>query len=203
VAPDLSKSTGRGDWSKLSQNTQTEAIDLLPIRIPPPALIQPLPLKPAPAGRTEILLSVGQPNYQVNTQTSTMDASPLIKDNRVLLPVRYVAQPLGADTQWNQAEQKVTIINDKVVLELWIGKNTAVVNGVSKMIDENNPEVQPIVVPPGRTLLPLRFISEQLGCGVKWIPELNQVKINYPRATDYLDPQPEPPAEINNPQTTD
>lgn len=204
ATPDrLSTPIDRTNWSKLSQDFQTEAIDLLPIQVPPPALIQPLPLKPAPAGSIEIQLSVGKPNYLVNAQPSAMDASPLIKDNRVLLPIRYVAQPLGADTKWNQGEQKVTITSDNVVLEFWIGKNTAVVNGVSKMIDENNPEVQPLVVPPGRTLLPLRFISEQLGCDVKWIPELNQVKINYPRATDYLDPQPEPPVEKNNPQTTD
>ena len=68
------------------------------------------------------------------------------------------------------------------------------------MIDEKNPDVKLVVIPPGRTMLPLRFIAEQLGCDVEWIAESNQVKIKYPRAVDKLDPQPEPPMDYLDPQ---
>lgn len=47
-------------------------------------------------------------------------------------------------------------------------RNTARVNGQEILIDSNNANVTPIVTPPGRTMLPLRFISEQLGCQVDW-----------------------------------
>ena len=39
--------------------------------------------------------------------------------------------------------------------------------------------------------MPLRFIAENLGCEVKWIPEYKQVKIIY--QGNKLDPQPEQP----------
>jgi len=56
---------------------------------------------------------------------------------------------------------KVTIRFKDTVIELWIGKNLATVNGEYKLIDPTNPNVKPIVIPPGRTMLPIRFIAEK------------------------------------------
>lgn len=46
-------------------------------------------------------------------------------------------------------------------------KNRAKVNGIYKTIDSNNPNVVPIII-NGRTMLPLRFIAENLSCIVDW-----------------------------------
>ncbi|NLI56004.1 copper amine oxidase N-terminal domain-containing protein, partial [bacterium] len=93
---------------------------------------------------------------------------------------RYVAEALGATVEWEAIEQKVTIRFKDTVIELWIGKNLATVNGEYKLIDPTNPNVKPIVIPPGRTMLPIRFIAENLGCKVDWDPNLKEVKITYP-----------------------
>jgi hypothetical protein len=97
--------------------------------------------------------------------------------DRLLLPVRYIANPLGAVTVWNALDQKVTITSEDTVIELWIGNNFAMVNGVQKMIDPNNANVKPILVPPGRTMLPLRFIGENLDCEVGWDPILQEATL--------------------------
>ena len=134
-----------------------------------PAPSEPTPVPPPlPDGSTEINLYLGQPGYIVNGQNLTMDTSPIILEDRLLLPVRYIAEPLGAVTVWNQQEQKVTITLGSAVLELWIGNNTAKINGADTLIDPDNPNVKPVIVPPGRTMLPLRFIGESLGCAVSW-----------------------------------
>lgn len=123
---------------------------------------------------------IGKTTYYQNDELKTMDVAPMILEGRTLLPIRYVAEALGASVLWDAKEQKVTISLKGKVLELWIGKNTAKVNDEFKLIDPSNPNVKPITIPPGRTMLPIRFIAENLGCKVDWNPDLKEVKITYP-----------------------
>lgn len=128
-----------------------------------------------------IKLYIGQKSYYVNDVKKEMDTEPIIFQGRTLLPIRYVAEALGATVGWVQVEQKATINFKETSIELWISKNSAKVNGEYKLIDASNPEVKPIVVPPGRTMLPIRFVAETLGCQVDWNPTKKEIKITYPR----------------------
>lgn len=65
------------------------------------------------------------------------------------------------------------------VIELWVGRNTVRVNGQSRPIDSLNSNVKPIIIPPGRIMLPLRFVTENLGCTVDWNPTLQEAKVTY------------------------
>jgi len=123
---------------------------------------------------------INKTTYYVNDEMRTMDVAPMILEGRTLLPIRYVAEALGANVGWEAKEQKVTINFKGIKIELWIGKNLATVNGEWKLIDPGNPNVKPITIPPGRTMLPIRFIAENLGCKVDWDPNLKEVKITYP-----------------------
>ncbi len=134
-----------------------------------------------PAQQTVITLDIGQTAYSVNGATYEMDTAPVLEDGRTLLPISYVATALGASVAWNAAGQEVTVSLNGKTLELWIGRDTAMVNGVSTPIDPDNPAVAPILAPPGRALLPLRFISENLGCQVDWNPSLQEVTLTYPQ----------------------
>ena len=122
---------------------------------------------------------IGKTTYYVNDELMTMDVAPIILEGRTLLPIRYVAETLGATVEWEQKEQKVTIRFKETIIELWIGNTTARVNGEYKFIDSANINVKPITIPPGRTMLPIRFIAENLGCKVDWNPELKEVKVTY------------------------
>jgi len=105
---------------------------------------------------------------------------PIIRENRTFLPIRYVAEPLGASLAWDGAQQKATITFQGKVIELWIGSNAARVDGKLVSIDSGNPNVKPLIVPPGRTMLPLRFVSENLGCQVDWNSSSQQITVTYP-----------------------
>jgi len=129
--------------------------------------------------------------FYKNGQKIQMDTTPTIVAGRTFLPIRYVAETLGAKVEWDQNEQKVTITTTAPFLkldgtistttattvELWIGKPTARVNGVDTPIDPNNPTVVPFILPPGRTMLPLRFVSESLGAKVYWLQETQEVLV--------------------------
>lgn len=108
-----------------------------------------------------------------------MDAAPIISENRTLLPIRFVVEPLGGTIEWDAVEKKVTIVKDDIKIELWIGNHIAKVNGLDTMIDPQNENVKPIIVEPGRTMLPIRFISETLGCTVEWNEEVQEVTVRY------------------------
>ncbi len=134
---------------------------------------------PTSSEKIVLKLKIGSKIMYVNDTPLEMDVSPIIREGRTLLPIRYIAEPLGAEVGWDGTEKKVTVSLDDIFIELWIGRSTARVNGVEKPIDPNNPKVKPIIVPPGRTMLPVRFVAENLGCKVDWEQETRTVVITY------------------------
>jgi hypothetical protein len=114
-----------------------------------------------------IVLQIGQALFTVNGISNTLDSPPVIKNNRTLLPIRAIIESLGGTVGWDANEKKVTVSLGSKVLELWIGKSTAKVNGVDTPIDVANPKVVPEII-NGRTMLPLGFVTENLGCEVQW-----------------------------------
>lgn len=136
---------------------------------------------PGTIAKTTILrFYIGRMYYYLNDEGQFMDTAPVLQSNRTLLPITYAALPLGVEVDWNQKEQKVTLTRSGKVIVLWIGKNTANVNGEQQYIDAKNPKVVPTVV-KGRTMLPLAFVALALDCGVDWDAATQEVKITYPK----------------------
>lgn len=141
----------------------------------------------SPTGQTVLRFTIDSTEYYVKTPADTtarlltMDTAPITSGGRTLLPIRYVADPLGADVGWDGLLDQVTVQMGDQNIVLWINNSTARVNGAAVLIDPANPAVTPITVPPGRTLLPLRFIAENLGCDVAWNAETSEVTVTYPK----------------------
>jgi len=123
-------------------------------------------------------LQIGNKMMYVNDNPQEIDVPPQIIEGRTLLPIRWVAEPLGASIGWDANEKKVTVSLKDTIIELWIGKNIARVNGVDTPIDPNNPKVVPMII-QGRTMLPVRFVAENLGCKVDWDANTKTVTITY------------------------
>lgn len=119
---------------------------------------------------------IGSSSYTVNGELMVMDVSPTIIEGRTLLPIRFAATPLGAEVGWNEADRKVTVALGATEIELWIGQSNALVNGNTVPIDADNPNVKPLIL-NDRTMLPLRFVTENLGCGVGWDEATQKVTI--------------------------
>lgn len=123
-----------------------------------------------------IVFAIDYNEYSVNGELLTMDVSPTIIESRTLLPIRYAAEPLGADIGWDPNDRKASVSLEGTDIELWIGESNSLVNGKIVSIDPDNFNVKPIII-NGRTMLPLRFVAETLGCEVQWDPETKRVAI--------------------------
>jgi hypothetical protein len=130
------------------------------------------------AGGIEMKFYIGSTEYYVNGRLMTMDTAPLLFEGRTILPIRYVADALGAQVSWEAQARKVTVTGVKTI-ELTIDSPVAKVDGALAFIDPNNERVTPVIMPPGRTMLPLRFTAETLGCTVEWKAETQEITLRY------------------------
>lgn len=109
-----------------------------------------------------------------------METAPVLNNSRTFLVIRYITQAIGASIQWDP-NQKVVYINypaKRKEIYLKIGDNKAEVDGQEVQIDKNNDGVVPFIQ-GGRTMLPLRFISENLGLVVDWDSSANKATVNF------------------------
>ena len=95
-----------------------------------------------------------------NGKKLNLDVPARIEDNRTLVPVRGVIEQLGAKVEYDANTKKISINHGEIVLT--VGSKTAIVNGKEVILD-----VPPKVI-DNRTLVPLRFISENIDCNVHW-----------------------------------
>ncbi|NPV88089.1 hypothetical protein HPY42_00995 [Coprothermobacteraceae bacterium] len=122
----------------------------------------------------EITLKIGSTAMEVNVDTIKLDAAPYIKNSRTMVPLRAIAESLGADVQWDGATKTVTIKLGDTQIRLVVGQNTAYVDGQAVTLDVA-PEIK-----NSRTFVPVRFITEAFGCTVNWDAATKTVKITYP-----------------------
>lgn len=110
--------------------------------------------------------SIPMPVGEYEEASESLGQVPYIdENNRTLAPARFVSDLLGAEIQWDGDLQQVTITApavDKTIV-LTIGSNVALVNG-----EEVEFDTAAVIVPPGFTYVPVRFIVETLGAEVKF-----------------------------------
>lgn len=120
----------------------------------------------------KILLTIGQKEASVFGFVITNDVTPIIRNDRTMLPARFVAENLGAKVLWDAKEpKKVVIAKDKIEIVLYVDSETAYVNGKAVTLDS------PAFLENDRTYTPVSFICQNLGADVKWDGTLRQVTI--------------------------
>jgi len=96
---------------------------------------------------------------------------PVIENGRTLVPMRAIFESLGAQILWDDATKTVTGTKDSTSVVLTIG------NTVAKVNEKETPLDVPASILNGRTMVPVRFISEALGCKVDWADNTKTVII--------------------------
>lgn len=146
-----------------------------PVPTPSPA---PAPVPVPVKNQTVLILQIGKTMFWDNSIPTKLDSTPVIKNSRTLLPIRAIIEALGGTVAWDPIAHKVTVTLGTKTVVLWIGKSLATVNGVSTPIDATDASVVPEII-NSRTMLPLRFVSENLGCTVLWAAATQTITITY------------------------
>ncbi len=136
----------------------------------------------AEAAMVEIRFQIGSTIYTVNGEPREMDVAPRIDptSERTLLPVRYVADAMGAAVSYQPEGQRIALVHPvtRRLLDLSVSGRTMLVYDV----DEAQPETvtldqAPVIDPPGRTMLPVRAVVEALGGQIAYDPAARIITI--------------------------
>ena len=107
----------------------------------------------------------------VDGEKLELDGPPQVVEQRTLVPLRAIFEKLGATVEWDQATQTATATKGADEVRITIDSTTAYVNGQAQTLDA------PAMAIDGRTLVPVRFVSEALQADVQWIQETQTVQI--------------------------
>ncbi len=100
----------------------------------------------------------------VNGKASYTDVAPILLNNRTMVPLRIVAESLGADVQWQKKTKTVEIKLRNKSLRL--------------AADKTSPGMDtPVTIMQGRAMVPISFVSESLGATVTWFPSSQRIDI--------------------------
>lgn len=122
-----------------------------------------------------IVLYIDNPYIIIDGKQKEIDAQgskPIIFNGRTIVPIRVLVEELGGTILWNGSESKITISLDNISVSMQIDSLNAYVNGEMKKL-----EVAPQII-NGRTMIPLRFVVENLGCNVQWDSAERKITVN-------------------------
>ncbi len=137
-------------------------------------------------------LADGEISVIVNGEKLEMDVPPMefpVYDenggyvgDRTMVPIRAISEKLNCDVYWDDINHGVTLYRKNNLYIMWEGKPTAFHLDGPSISKGYTMDVPPTIV-NGRTLLPVRAVSEIMGAKVEWIEETNTVDIKYDLGT--------------------
>lgn len=126
--------------------------------------------------KNQLVLVIGKTDATVFGETKANDVAPVIRNDRTMLPARFVAESLGAVVEWNEVLREVLIKGKKsngndIIIKIYINSDAAYVNDEKVTLDSQ------AFIENDRTYTPVRFIAEALGAKVDWNEEEHKVII--------------------------
>ena len=125
-------------------------------------------LKTYTADSTVVKLTIGSKKAYINNVAVDLDAAPINRNNRTMLPVRFLANAFGVDNdgiKWDSATRTATLTNATTTIVVTIDAPSMTVNGETVALDA------PAIIENSRTYLPVRAIANALGVSndnIKW-----------------------------------
>ena len=118
----------------------------------------------------------------VNGKTLRPDVDPIVVEGRTLVPLRAIAEALGCSIEWSVQTQTATITGLTDIIKFRINSYYILKTSIFDDVEEEEIEIDvPPMVIKGRTMAPLRAVSESLNATVQWVQATNTVIIK----TDY------------------
>ncbi len=126
-------------------------------------------------------------------ELTDLPLEPIIFNDRALVPVREVFEALGATVDYQESDKSIKISYNKKTVRLQIGKTYATVNWEKKEIpDKVAPKLIAKWGESAKTMVPVRFISENVGLDVKFDGEAGVISVSETVARPTANPTPKP-----------
>ena len=122
-------------------------------------------------------------SVQLDGRNLQFDQPPAMVGGRLLVPLRGIFEALKADVVYDAPTRSIQATKGSRVVQLQLGSRTAIIAGKTLFLDV------PADTIGGRTMVPLRFVSEALGADVKWEGATKTVRLS---STDGGTPTPPP-----------
>lgn len=123
--------------------------------------------------------STPQITIKVNGVALSSQIPPLIVSSRTMVPMRTICESIGAGVSWDQKTKMVVVTKSGHIVKLQIGSHIPVKDNTPM----NKLDV-PAMLFEGRTLVPVRFITEAFGSTVDWNGATRTVDITYSDTRD-------------------
>ena len=126
----------------------------------------------AEAASSAAVQTVGQQyKVTVNGRIHNFSHSPANIDGTIYVPLRDIAEVLGAEIWWNGESKTVGINKGNTKIAFIVGSSSARING-------NKVSMQPSYIDNGVTMVPLRFIGDAFDMSVNWDQDTGTVTIS-------------------------
>lgn len=114
------------------------------------------------------------PHIRVNIdgQQLLFDTNPQVVNGRTLVPMGTIFSTLGLTIHWDETTRTATGTSPDMTIAFTIGSDQALVDGQARTLEV------PASIINGRTMIPLRFLSEALEYKVVWIGDSNLILIS-------------------------
>ncbi|WP_025721199.1 N-acetylmuramoyl-L-alanine amidase [Paenibacillus sp. 1-18] len=109
------------------------------------------------------------------------DAKPEMVNGKVMVPLRVVGEQLGYQFKWEPQAYKISIQKNNTDMSMYVGRTSADVNGKTVSLDA------PPVLRGNSTMVPLRFVGEQMGLNVDWNNKSKSVNLSQKATTSQTD----------------
>jgi hypothetical protein len=126
-----------------------------------------------PSGGT-LVMTVGSTTIKLNGVEKQIDSPPVIVSGRTFVPIRALVENIGGTIGYDEDNQEITIIYLGKTVVMQVGNTEATVNGAPVTAD-----VPPYISSEGRTMIPLRFVVENLGLYVQWNDAAQSITIHF------------------------
>ncbi|MDQ0114798.1 copper amine oxidase N-terminal domain-containing protein [Paenibacillus harenae] len=108
-----------------------------------------------------------------NQDLVSLSHAPVIRNGRVLIPLRDLSTQFGALVHWNGNSKKIAIVHPDSTVEFILGSKNFSQNGKQSVF-----EVPPTTI-NGVTYVPLRFFSALMNTDIQWNGKNKTVEITY------------------------
>ena len=127
-----------------------------------------------------IMMTIGNPYMIVNEDTMVeidppnRGTAPIVLNGRTMVPIRAIVESMGGVVDWDASAERITLEAQKHTVVMTLGSKAITADGAQKEMD-----IAPYLNDKDRTLLPVRFVAENLGTQIEWIASLERVVIVY------------------------